>query len=111
MDWETRNNKILQALRGHNLQAALFVCGSRVKDEKGLKAMKSWDKDSHIIGNHSFSHLYFNSSEVSLEKYKEDFLKGDSLINQFSNYKRLFRFPFLKEGDTREKRDGFREFL
>lgn len=111
MDWETKNNKILQALKDNNIQAVLFVCGSRVKDEKGLKILKSWDLDGHLIGNHSFSHLYFNSSEVSLEKYKEDFLKGDSLINQFINYKRLFRFPFLKEGDTREKRDGFREIL
>lgn len=111
MNWETKNNKILQALRDHNLQAALFVCGSRVNDKKGLKLLKSWDKDGHLIGNHSFSHLFFNSGKVSLEKYKKDFLKGDSLINQFSNYKRLFRFPFLKEGDTQEKRDGFREFL
>ena len=111
MDWETRNSRILWALREHDLQAALFVCGSRIKDKKGSAILAGWDKDGHIIGNHSFSHLYFNSSEVSLEMYKEDFLKGDSLINQFSNYKRLFRFPFLKEGDTREKRDGFREFL
>lgn len=111
MDWETKNNEILQALKDHDIQAALFVCGSRVKDKKGLKVLESWDMDGHLIGNHSFSHFYFNSNDVSLEKYKKDFLKGDSLISQFSNYKRLFRFPFLKEGDTREKRDGFREFL
>jgi peptidoglycan/xylan/chitin deacetylase (PgdA/CDA1 family) len=26
-------------------------------------------------------------------------------------YTRRFRFPYLKEGNTREKRDGFRAFL
>ncbi len=41
MDWETRNNKILQALGDHNLQAALFVCGSKVEDEKGSEILRS----------------------------------------------------------------------
>ncbi|NDC40890.1 MAG: hypothetical protein EBZ77_04960, partial [Chitinophagia bacterium] len=27
------------------------------------------------------------------------------------NFQKLFRFPYLKEGDTAEKRDAFRSFL
>jgi len=111
MDWETRNEKIRKALRNHNLRAVLFVCGSKVKDKKGFKLLETWDEEGHLLGNHSFSHLNFNSNKVSLEEFKRDLAKCDSLINQFTNHKRLFRFPFLKEGNTQEKRDGFREFL
>jgi len=33
------------------------------------------------------------------------------MINKYSNYCRYFRFPYLKEGNTEEKVNGFRQFL
>jgi hypothetical protein len=35
----------------------------------------------------------------------------EPLISGLKNFTRLFRFPYLKEGDTKEKRDGMREIL
>jgi peptidoglycan/xylan/chitin deacetylase (PgdA/CDA1 family) len=66
---------------------------------------------NHLICNHSYSHNYFHSQKISLENFEADFLKCDSLINTYQNYSKLFRYPYLKEGNTLEKRDGFREFL
>jgi hypothetical protein len=37
--------------------------------------------------------------------------QNEPLIKDYSNFTRLFRYPFLKEGDTLEKRDGMRSFL
>lgn len=48
---------------------------------------------------------------MSFEKFKDDFLVNDSIISKFSNYRKLFRFPFLKEGNTKEKIELFRAFL
>ena len=109
--WDNRNENILASLNKYKLQAALFVCGKRIDSEDGQTLIKRWDEEGHLICNHSYSHIYFNSDKVTLETYKIDFLKCDTLIKNYSHYTKLFRYPFLKEGNTIEKRDGFREVL
>jgi peptidoglycan/xylan/chitin deacetylase (PgdA/CDA1 family) len=109
MTAEARNRGLLDALDAHSMQAAMFVCGKYVDNETGQKLLSAWDKEGHIIGNHSYSHLYY--PKVSFERFSEDLLKGESIINQHPRFRKLFRFPFLKEGETKEKRDGMRAFL
>jgi len=46
-----------------------------------------------------------------LTEFEADTLKNEALIRDYSRFVRLFRFPFFKEGDTAEKRDGMRSFL
>ena len=110
-DTEERDNGILETLSKYNLQAALFVCGMRVNNADGKILLNKWDSSGHLICNHSYSHSYFHSKKISLQDFESDFLRGDSLINTYKNYTKLFRYPYLKEGNTKEKRDGIREFL
>lgn len=107
-NWQERNNKILSTLDKHKIKAALYVCGMRVNDENGVKLLNSWDKNNHLICNHSYNHLYYNSSKVSINQFIADYLKGDSIINRYHNYTKLFRFPYLKEGNSTDKRDSMR---
>lgn len=109
MDWKLRNNLILAALAKHNLQAALFVCGKRVADSTGAILLESWDKSGHMICNHSYSHKYFNSPKAVATEFFGDILKGDSIIRNYRGYTKLFRFPYLKEGATKENRDFIRK--
>ena len=111
MTWQERNDKILETLKKHNLQAALFVCGKRINDAAGSVLLKKWDDAGHLICNHTYSHAYFHSKKISLQDYEDDFLGVDSIIRIYKNFTKLFRFPFLKEGNTIEKRDGFRQFM
>lgn len=106
-----RNAMILQALDQHQLKAILFVCGHRVNNSEGAKLLESWDQQGHLIANHSWSHFYFNGKTCSLNSFKNDFLRNDSLIHSYTHYTRLFRFPYLKEGNTLEKREGMRQAL
>jgi peptidoglycan-N-acetylglucosamine deacetylase len=64
-----------------------------------------------MIGNHTVTHPYFHSNKVSLNDYENEVLGCDSTIKKLPGYSKRFRFTFLKEGDTKEKRDGFRSFL
>ncbi|RYF75965.1 MAG: polysaccharide deacetylase [Cytophagaceae bacterium] len=73
--------------------------------------LSSWNKAGHLIANHTFSHVNFNSKQVSLEEFKLELTKNDSLIKGYAHYTPYFRFPYLKEGDTKEKVDGFRAFM
>src|SRR5688572_32170412 len=51
---EDRNRAILDALAKHsNLKAALFVCGKRIDSEAGKSLLSAWDREGHIIANHS----------------------------------------------------------
>lgn len=107
-----RNRAILEALYDHfNLKSALFACGERVDSDLGKKILRAWDEGGHIIGNHTYSHFYYHSEEINAETYVQDILRGESIIKEFSHFEKLFRFPFLKEGDTAEKRDRVRDFL
>ncbi|MBL7546149.1 MAG: polysaccharide deacetylase family protein [Bdellovibrionaceae bacterium] len=110
-DSKKRNQEILKALDAHQVKAALFVCGMRIDNAEGKDLLKSWDQKGHLIGNHTYSHLYFHSDRNSLEVFKSDFLKVEVLIKDLKNFSRIFRFPYLKEGNTNEKRDGMRAFL
>lgn len=108
LGWEDRNYRILKALENHFIKSALFVCGMRVNDSIGARLLKTWDDNNHMICNHSFSHFNFNSNSKTSSVFINDFRKGDSLICHFNNYTKLFRFPFLKEGNTESKRDSMR---
>lgn len=107
-----QNRLILNSLKNHNdLKAALFVCGKHVDSPKGRELLETWDHNGHLIGNHSYSHYYLNSPKIDSETFTHDILRGEEIIREFSNFARLFRFPYLKEGDTVEKRDYIRSFL
>ncbi len=107
---DQRNEKILRALKENgNLQAALFVCGMRVDNEQGKAHLAEWDKANHLIANHSYSHFYYPS--VGFEKFSDDVLRGEKVISRYKNFRKLFRFPYLKAGNTADKRDQMRKFL
>jgi len=108
---EVWNEMILDALDKADIKAAFFVVGHNKLDEKGQYVLNSWNNNGHKIANHTFSHQNFNKDGISLDSYKQDFLMCDSIINGYSNYYRCFRFPYLKAGNTIEKRDRFRNFL
>ncbi len=103
-----RNDKILEAFSKYNIQSALFVCGKRIDNPEGKILLETWNKSGHLIANHSYSHHYYNSKNISFETYLEDFLKVEPLISKYKNFTRLYRFPYLKEGDSTEKRDQMR---
>jgi peptidoglycan/xylan/chitin deacetylase (PgdA/CDA1 family) len=106
-----RNQAILEMLRAHSIKAALFVIGRNVEEEQGKQLLKAWDKAGHLIGNHTYSHRSFNAADSVLEAYEADILRAEALLKDFPRFRKYFRFPALKEGDTVAKRDGMRTFL
>ncbi|HWN09332.1 MAG TPA: polysaccharide deacetylase family protein [Pyrinomonadaceae bacterium] len=109
---DERNKAVLQALKSHGgLKAALFVAAKYVDNDKGKNLLREWDHVGHMIGNHSYSHTYLNSGEVTTDQFTADILKGEAVLKDFPRYQKSFRFPFLKEGETAIKRDDVRKFL
>lgn len=110
LHWTDANSRILKALDGRSVRAALFVCGMRVDEADGSKLISAWDQSGHMICNHSYSHLNYGG-KTSYADFAVDFLKNERIIEPYQNKKLYFRYPFLKEGDTADKRDRFRALL
>jgi len=104
---EQANQRILQALKK---KAMLFVAGKNVDSENGHAIVQSWSDRGHTIGNHTWSHRMFNNS-IAPPEFAEDVLRCDRFVRAFSGFRPFFRFPALKEGGTRERRDWMRAFL
>ena len=105
-----RTRAVLRALRSHgDIKAAGFICGSRVDNEIGKKVLSEWNQANHILANHTYSHWYYPNKTVA--EFSADILRAEALLKGYSQYRKLFRFPYLKEGDTVERRDQLRSFL
>jgi peptidoglycan/xylan/chitin deacetylase (PgdA/CDA1 family) len=103
-----RNTAILRQLAKAHLKSTLFVTRTD-SDPKRNELIRQWGIQGHQIGNHTATHPNFD--EVSLTAFEQELLACESAIQQMPGFARWFRFPYLKEGDTVEKRDGFRAFL
>lgn len=109
--FEKWNKMILSHLGKENLKAVFFVTGRNKLDEKGKVLLKSWNDEGHKIANHSFSHPNFNSEQNTPSIFENQLKRTDSIISNLSNSVKLFRFPYLKEGQNRSKVDSIRKIL
>lgn len=108
-DGPTRAKRLIAELKEHEVEQVAFFSVSERLDEEGVERLTAYSEAGHIIANHTHTHPDIN--ELSLKDYAQDFLLADSKLRQFKNYQKLFRFPYLREGNTVEKRDGMRALL
>ena len=106
-----RNQAILDTLNANSIKAALFVIGRNIDSDEGKQLLAPWNQAGHLIGNHTYSHRNYNASATVIEEYQQDILRAESLLKSFPRFRKYFRFPLLKEGDTAAKRDTMRKFL
>lgn len=106
-----RNQSILDTLRTHSTKAALFVIGRNIESDEGKQLLSAWDKAGHLIGNHTYTHRNFNAPTIDIAAYQQDVLRAEALLKEFPRFRKYFRFPMLKEGDTLAKRDAMRSFF
>lgn len=112
MSPQARNTSLLETLKKHQVKAALFVTLANGADRpEGLALAEAWGEAGHSIGNHTATHLDLNAKAITLKQYQDEILACDSVIRSLPGYAPWFRFTFLREGDTPEKRDGMKAFL
>jgi peptidoglycan/xylan/chitin deacetylase (PgdA/CDA1 family) len=105
--------RLLGAFAAHGLPPVYgFVNGKRVDDDPQTEAvLRRWVAAGHQLGNHAWSHPSLNDS--ALDAYLADVRRGEEILARVAPGQtwKVFRYPFLQEGDTVEKRDGVRRFL
>lgn len=107
-----RNAAMLAALAKHKVKAALFVTASNgATSPEGNALVRAWGEAGHVIGNHTMTHPDLNNAAVSLAQYQQEILDCDAVIRTMPGYRKWYRFTYLREGKTADKRDGMRSFL
>lgn len=101
--------RILGTLERNQIRGALFVIGEHGDSGVGRPLVREWSRRGHMIGNHTWSHRWYD--QMPEEEFGEDVLRCDAFVRRFPGFRPYLRFPALKEGATRERRDWMRAFL
>jgi peptidoglycan/xylan/chitin deacetylase (PgdA/CDA1 family) len=107
-DW---NDMIINHLDSANLQAIVFVHSRLVNNKEGKAILQKLDSHGHYLGNHTANHVDYNKEHMTLQKFVAEIRTCDSLISGYENYRKIIRFPFLRAGNSIEKRDSLRNFM
>ncbi len=89
-----------------------FVNGYKVAlQPKWLHILKMWHAAGEPMGNHTWSHPELDLATVP--EYKTEIAENEPILRQVDpdGDWQWFRFPYLEEGDTVEKREAIRGYL
>jgi len=104
---------ILDTLKREKLPKVYgFVNGGRVAEApQSIEVLRLWHKAGEPLGSHTFSHP--NLDTMSAEDFEADIAKNEALLTDVTGSQNwhMFRYPFLHEGDTLEKRQEVQRYL
>jgi peptidoglycan-N-acetylglucosamine deacetylase len=77
----------------------------------GAAALKEWVAGGQRVGNHTYSHMDLHQNAP--EAFERDLVQNEPVLELLSpeNEWRWLRYPFLREGETIEKRRAVRTYL
>jgi peptidoglycan-N-acetylglucosamine deacetylase len=81
-------------------------------DPAWREVFHAWRQAGYRLGNHTYSHK--DLGQVPVEEFLADVEKMDQAMDSLSpgaNGVKMFRYPYLSEGNTLEKRNRVRDYL
>jgi peptidoglycan/xylan/chitin deacetylase (PgdA/CDA1 family) len=105
------NRQMLQSLDDAHLHAIVFPAGRKVGSPEGEALIADWSAHGHAVGNHTYSHTGLGSHGQTPAQFEEDVLRNERLFSGLAGWRKLLRFPYLKEGQTAEARDAVRAWM
>ena len=105
--------KLIAAFRAEHMPPIYgMVNGALIEKVPGdAEVLKIWHDAGNPLGNHTWSHPHLSQSSV--EDFEKEITRNEPVISSVMKKGdwHWFRYPFLDEGDTPEKRDAIRAFL
>jgi peptidoglycan/xylan/chitin deacetylase (PgdA/CDA1 family) len=111
----------IAVLRKHRIPPSYgFVNANKLeRNPDGALALRIWVNGGHPLASHTYNHLDFTRNSV--EDFQREILRNEPVLQllmapdgklaRAGHDWRWFRYPFLHEGDTLEKRRAVRAFL
>jgi peptidoglycan/xylan/chitin deacetylase (PgdA/CDA1 family) len=105
--------KIIATLQAANApQVYGFVNAVKLEQVPEDRAvLEAWRAAGFMLGNHGYTHMSLTSNSV--EAFEKDIAANEPALRSLMGKEdwHWFRYPFLWEGDTLEKRDAVRAYL
>ena len=89
-----------------------FINAHRVKDDPATtEVLKLWIDAGFLLGNHTYAHSDLHTSDA--QAFEKDIADDEPILESLMGSRdwHWFRYPFLHEGDTLEKRRAVRAYL
>lgn len=109
----------IQVLRRHRIPPSYgFINASKLeRNPDGAEALRIWVRGGHPLANHTYGHIDLTRNDG--EEFQRDILRNEPVLSllmpqargRSGHDWRWFRYPYLHEGDTLEKRHAIRAFL
>ncbi|WGL59526.1 polysaccharide deacetylase family protein [Pigmentibacter sp. JX0631] len=114
MSREEVSAKIIKALTDNKVPEVYgFMNGILLyQNELQAKILKEWKSNGFLLGNHTFSHS--DLKKVTSEEFIQDIERNESILLDYVQTipeLKIFRFPYLMEGNTTEKRYDIRSYF
>jgi peptidoglycan/xylan/chitin deacetylase (PgdA/CDA1 family) len=105
--------QIISVLKRHAVPEVYgFVNGKQIRDNpEHTDILRMWLQAGLRVGNHAFSHP--NLNRVPAADYIADIERNEAVLAEVAGprWGRIFRYPYLHEGDTPQKRHAVRRWL
>jgi peptidoglycan-N-acetylglucosamine deacetylase len=106
-------NQVITALRNAHVPPTYgFVNAVHFEQQPDtIEVLKAWRAAGNPLGNHTWSHP--NLNQMPLPDFEANLARDEPTLQALmaDGDWHWFRFPFLAEGDTPDKRAGIREYL
>ncbi len=104
---------MLAVFRKHNLQGVYgMMVGGNANDVPQSRAvLERWVGSGQLLGSHTWSHP--DLSAITADEFIADIQRNEPPLQEIMGSRdwHFFRFPYLAEGDTLEKRSAVRQHL
>lgn len=104
-----RAEKLISEFKRAGIPQVAFFCNSPSRAEDGVERINYFAQHGHLIANHSAEHPDLNETPVS--EFTRQIDQADAELNAFPNFRKWFRFPYLREGKTPEVITQVRDHL
>ncbi|WP_227272639.1 polysaccharide deacetylase family protein [Roseobacter weihaiensis] len=83
--------------------AAFFVLTQSIDQQRdGAARLRAYVEAGHVLANHTHTHPWLRDTDPAA--YLADIDRATEMLDGFDNVVPYFRYPYLDEGDTRDKR-------
>ncbi len=111
--WEGVATKMIAAFKKHKVPEvyAFINAGKVTSTNDAFEVLRLWKSAGYPFANHTF--LHEDIENTSVEEFQSAIQKNEPMLKRLSRTAnwRYFRYPFLREGSTKEKRNSIRRFL
>jgi peptidoglycan/xylan/chitin deacetylase (PgdA/CDA1 family) len=106
----TVGHGVIAALRDAHVPAYGFVNAHWVADQpETLQMLEDWRAAGLPLGNHGWAHRHL--SEMSVAEFERELVRDEPVLKPLAGDWHWFRYPFLDEGESADKRRAARQVL